>query len=89
MSIVVSCRRDRSRVTHGGSPAARASAPRQTSPPTMQIPVRTVRTSRSPTPGTATAAAPAQDERRHQQQGDVLGGGLAGGRVARREHTAS
>ena len=46
----------RALVTHGDNPAARASESRQTSPPTMQMPVRTPATTRSPTPGTATAA---------------------------------
>ena len=53
-STVVSEPRSRALVTHGASPAAAASASRQMSPPTMQTPVRTAATTRSPTPGTAT-----------------------------------
>ena len=58
-STAVSVPSSRCRTTQGSSPAARASASRQMSPPTMQIPVRTVATTRSPTPGTAATPAPA------------------------------
>ena len=64
------------------------------SPPTMQIPVRTVATTRSPTPGTRdTGPDRREHDRHHQQHGGVVGGGLAGvgaahttdSRTARRE----
>ena len=54
-STVVSCRLERSLVTHGSRPEAAASELRHTSPPTMQRPVRTVAITRSRTPDTATA----------------------------------
>ena len=57
MSSVVSWRFERWLVRQGGRPAAAASAVRHRSPPTMQMPVRTVLPIRSPTPGIPAAAA--------------------------------
>ena len=50
--------RRRSDTVQGDSPAARASAVRHTSPPTMQIPVRTACATSAPTAGSP-AAGPA------------------------------
>ena len=78
-SSVVSCRVQRSPVRHGASPAAAASAGRQTSPPTMQRPVRTVVDDPLADRGRGRARrAPAEDRGDEREERDVLGGGLAG-----------